>query len=110
MAWDYYKDGQRIDIAGIKILTLSRSGTNKRDVLYSVFYQCCQRVGTLSHAQIDKRTKAETTGCQKCAGPLKRQQQRAAARAEDDYGFTYPGWPKPPSIPTGYWLWGDYHS
>jgi hypothetical protein len=103
MAWDYFRDGQRLTDAGLKVLRLVEPTQTTATTTYEVRFFCCGQVATLSHQQIRRRQEkgrlARRAGhsvpvCNRC-----RYKQRAAEnRASLAPSASAAHWPAPPSV------------
>lgn len=106
--WEYYKPGETVAKAGIKILKQRVLGTTQRDTTYRVKRLCpCGEVTVLTHRAILKRVAHSHTRCVSCghaqaALSLKRDQENAEEkprRVRDQQDRDYP----PLKIPLPTW-------
>ena len=88
---------------------------------YRVRYLCCGTVGTVNHRRVNGRRASGAEFCAACAADLVRFQrgkiktQGRDVKQQEDPVLTYeqleqfppPTWPRPASVPGGYWLWGS---
>lgn len=111
--WDYYKPGETIAEAGIKILKQRLLGTTQSDTTYRVKRLCpCKEITVLTHRAILKRVANNYARCVSCghahaALTMKREPENSEGkpgRARDQRCRDYPplkiplpNWPAPGS-------------
>ena len=94
MAWDYYKDRQKITEAGVKIITIDDPGQTQKTTIYEVSHLCCGRRRRMSHAHIVKRTKGHIKHCQSCGVKA----HKSTKKEVEFFEPWYHGWEPPPSM------------
>lgn len=80
MAWDYFREGQRI--GRVKILERLSSSNNKDHVKYAVACCGCGALAEMSHAYIMRRETEKRTSCPACAQEPKEPDSIAALAAD----------------------------
>ena len=85
-------------LAGVKILSVTR-GSTLADTRYTVRFDCCGRVETLSHPQVRSRSKAGSHVCATCGHAAS-----AATRRGDSPPTPTPEPPPKPTVPSAAYL------
>lgn len=96
----------RVPDANIEVLSLSYRAETINKSVYQVKLLCCGRTIPMTHRQITDKRKNMGDKCRSCANPRlgtgsKKTKREPDRKQQTEFFF----WPKPPSIPLGYWLW-----
>ena len=67
--WDYYKPGQIIRDAKVKILEVVEQSYLQRDTVYRVKRLCCGTVREMTHCRIRERESKKPQTCNVCRCP-----------------------------------------
>jgi len=124
--WSYYESNTRLTNAGVYVIGIKKIGQTKRKTFYRVRTLCCGVQLDMSHRAIDQRVSCSEAAiadgipwvsvCVRCVGrvngtaPKRKFKGRSLTDFKEPgapYNVVQPTWPKPPSIPVGYWLWCD---
>ena len=87
-------------IAGLRILAQANVADSKTYTYYQIRYDCCDKLDTLSHRDIELRHKAGATKCARCARVHNGRMLNGVSPTtpyvkKDEVKFIIPPWPVP---------------
>jgi hypothetical protein len=103
MAWDYFRDGQRLTDASLKVVSMLKPTQLTSTTTYEVRFFCCGTVAELTHQQIRRRQEkgrhARRNGqpvpvCEQCKYQQRARNQRASLAPSAALGH----WPVPAAV------------
>lgn len=82
MAWDYFKDGQMMEPAGLKVVELIELANTQRETKYLVYMLCCGSTRIMRHDLIVGRIRRNSLLCMDCSADQNRRKANEARHAE----------------------------